>query len=108
METWDGFGGLGIGRERSQALDALEFLLDGSGKRKWIKTIAQQFHGGGLFAAPAAGEDSLQRRLRGVIDARQPRTDSGLALELDRGQEQVLEQAQFVAVEFVDCRQSLG
>jgi len=63
--------------------------------------------GNALRVGSSASAEPLERSLRRLIAAAQARADAELAVEFDRGQEEVLEEAQFVAIEIVAGRPSL-
>src|SRR2546425_6386277 len=89
-----------------EGIEALELVIDGLGEGKWIEAIPQGGQGRNRGGIAARGRlHSLERRAGGVVAPAEARADALLAHELDRGQEQVLEQAQLVAVEIVYCGQ---
>ena len=83
--------------------DALELLVDGGGQRERIEVGALALElSGGRGSHLRAGEDAVQGRAREVVAAADAGPDAFLGAELDRGQEEILEEAQLVAVEGVD------
>jgi len=85
--------------------DALELDLSRVRQGEGVERIAQalQFrHPLGVKDRVGARGESLERSLRGLVAAAEARADSNLALQLDRGQEEILKQPQLVAVQIVD------
>src|SRR3989442_1673796 len=81
-----------------EGIEALELVIDGLGEGKWIEAIPQGGQGRNRGGIAARGRlHSLEGRAGGVVAPAEARADALLAHELDRGQEQGLEQAQLVA-----------
>src|SRR5712692_1358587 len=92
-------------RLRTESEDAFELDLNRVRQGEGVERIAQtpQFgHPVGVKDRRGAGAEPLKRGLRGLVAATEARADADLALELDRGQEEVLKQTQFVPVQVVD------
>src|SRR5712692_5292580 len=91
-------------RLRTESEDAFELDLNRVRQGEGVERIAPalQFgHPVGVKDRVRASAEPLEGGLRGLIGAAEARADADLALELDRGQEEVLKQAQLVAVKVV-------
>jgi hypothetical protein len=78
-----------------EGVDPLERLIDRAGQGEGVQAIARAAQLRGHAGIDLrTGEHALKGRARGVVPAADPGADSLLAEELDRGQEEVLEQAQ--------------
>ena len=87
-------------RAVGQRVDALELPLDRAGQHEGIEAVPLALQlGGHLRAELRAGQHAVERRAGGVIAAPDAGADPLLAEQLDRGQEEVLEQPQLAAVE---------
>src|SRR2546426_5758769 len=83
--------------------ESLELTVDRLGARKGVEARAERHEGGDLRAVDiGAREHALQGGAWGVVASAQPRADALFADELDGGQEEVLEEAELMAVERVD------
>src|SRR5512145_3557868 len=94
---WNGRGGCGQGAVTrvGQGIDALELLIDGPGEGEGVEAIALPPQGGGqLRAEIRAGEQAFQRGAGAIVAAAHASADPLFALQLDGGQEEVLEQPQ--------------
>src|SRR2546428_3601017 len=95
-------GGGGMARVR-QGIDALQPLVDGAAQSERIQagalTPQLRGHRGGNLRA---GEHAVERRLWGVIAPADACPDPLLAEELDGGQEEILEEPEFAAVQGLD------
>src|SRR2546426_834462 len=88
-----------------QGVESLELAVDRLGEREGVEARAERHEGGDLRAVDGgAGEHALQRGARGIVASAQPRADALFADEFDGGQEEVLEQAERIAVEPVERR----
>jgi len=87
---------------RRQFDQALELPLDGLGQGEGVEAVQHPDpmadHGGIGFGA---GLQALERGARRVVAAAEAGADALLTHELDRGQEEVLKEAQWVPVEVV-------
>ena len=94
----------------SELEDSFELRLNDLGQGKGVEGIAQplQFREAlGVEGGRSAGAHPLERSLRRLVAPTETRANTELTVEFDRGQEEVLEQAQLVAVEIVDGLQRL-
>ena len=99
----DGCGGGGAVPGTGEPVAALELLLDGVGEHEGIQPVPLASElGGDLGANVWAREDPLQRCLRGIVAAPDARADPHLGEQLDRGQEEILQEPQLVTVQGVD------
>src|SRR5688572_20766084 len=104
-----GGGVEGRGRRRvaqvREGIDALQLVLDGAGQAEGIQSgsLTSQ-RSGDVLGDLRAREHAVERRLGGVVSATDASADPLFALELDGGQEEILEQPQLAAVEGLDGR----
>ena len=87
---------------RRQDHELLDLPIDGRGEGERIELIAkphERDHGLGIRLG--ARLDSLERRARSIVAATKARPDPFFAEELDRGQEEVVEEPQLVPIERV-------
>ena len=82
--------------------DVFQLGLNGSRQLKRIQLLLESFQfGHPLWIRGGRITNPLKRGLRPFIDASNAGADTDLARQLDRGQEQVLEEAQLVAIEVI-------
>ena len=94
----------------SELEDSFELSLNDLGQGKGIEGIALALEFRqpvGMNRRGSAGAEPLAGGLRRLVAPAETRADADLAVELDRGQAEVLEEAQLVAVEIVDGLQRL-
>ena len=85
-----------------EGVQAAELLVDGLGESEGVELRLERRELDDLrWIRRGAGLDALERGLGAVVHAADARADAHFAHELDRGQEQVLEQAQLLAIERV-------
>ena len=90
----------------SELVDVMEFAVDRLGEGEWIETrpqITERLQGRPIDAC--SRQETIEGRLRGVVDTAEARTDAGLPAEFHRGLEEIHHQAQLVAVKIVDRRE---